>query len=102
MFNKFLKIWLYGRWYPLPFIIIFNYCCVFSFHLILLYSIFILKPVVVVSAAPFDCTVDGIVASFHLAVDTVVSHFESVVVTLCFAQKKLFSTSPIISSFRSL
>ena len=55
------------------------------------------KPAVVVSVAPFVGTVDDIVASLHLAVDTAVSHFVFVVI-LCFA---LFSTSPIISSFRS-
>ena len=38
---------------------------------------------VVVLAAPFD----DIVASLHLAVDTVVSHFVSVVVSLCFSLK---------------
>ena len=43
------------------------------------------KPVVV-SVAPFVGTVDDIVASLHLAVDTVVSHLVFVVF-LCFALK---------------
>ena len=47
------------------------------------------KPAVVVSVAPFVGTVDDIVASSQLAVDTVVSHFVFVVF-LCFALKKCF------------
>ena len=43
--------------------------------------------IVVVSAAPFDGTVDNIVVSLHLVVDPVVSHFISVVVSLGFALK---------------
>ena len=46
---------------------------------------FIFKPAVV-SVAPFVGTADDIVASLHLAVDTVVSHFVFVVF-LCFALK---------------
>ena len=84
LLNLFFKL-LLGLFFLYTFILHFNF-----------------KPVVVVSAAPFVGTVDDIVASLHLAVDTVVSHFVFVVF-LCFALKKIiiFSTSPIISSFRS-
>ena len=68
-----------------------NYCWGLYFNLRLLYSILIKKTVVVVSAAPFDGTVDDIVSSLHPAVDTVVLHFVSVV-SLCFAVKQCFLT----------
>ena len=59
-----------------------NCCWVFSFYL-LLYSILIFEPIVVVSAAHFMVL---LIILLHLAVDTVVSHFVSVV-SLCFAIK---------------
>ena len=56
-------IWLYGSCHPLPLIKLFKkkICCVFLKTYFLYYFNF--KLVVVVSAAPFDGTVNAIVAS---------------------------------------
>ena len=89
MFNNLIFIFLYGcmvdgipcfllnLFFKLLLGLFFLYTFIFHFNF---------KPVVVVSVAPFVGTVDDIVASLHLAVDTVVSHFVFVVF-LCFALK---------------